>query len=47
MSPISPAVYPNPDLKDIYDEKYGLYTKAIDCLDGFWSDMQRVVEYEQ
>ena len=44
MSPISPAVMPNPDLKEIYDKKYGLYTKAIDCLDCFWSDMQKVVE---
>ena len=44
MSPISPAVMPNPDLKEIYDKKYGLYTKGIDCLDGFWSDMQKVVE---
>ncbi len=44
MAPISPAVMPNPELKEIYDKKYNLYVRLIESLDGYWDNMQAVVE---
>ncbi|MBR2529138.1 MAG: carbohydrate kinase [Blautia sp.] len=44
MTVIHPAVLPNPDLAEIYDRKYHLYVRTIDCLDGLWDEMQKLVE---
>lgn len=44
MCPVSPAVMPNPGLKEVYDKKFALYENAINCLDSFWSNMQAVCE---
>lgn len=44
MTQIKEAVQPNPALRDIYDQKYRLYVKTIECLDALWDDMQRLVE---
>lgn len=44
MCRVAPAVYPDPSKAEIYAEKYELYRRTIDCLDGLWSDMQRLIE---
>ena len=44
MSRIREAVLPNPDRFEIYDRKYSLYVHALECLDGLWDGMQRLVE---
>ena len=40
MGRIAPAVQPNPAATVIYDEKYALYCKTIEALDGLWDSMQ-------
>lgn len=40
MVRIAPAVRPNPAMSAIYDEKYVLYCKTIEALDGLWDSMQ-------
>lgn len=44
MCAIAPAVLPDPEKKTIYDRKYALYCKTIECLDGLWDEMQRLIE---
>lgn len=44
MCKLSPSVQPDPAKKDIYDKKYALYCKTIACLDGLWTEMQRLAE---
>ncbi len=44
MSPVHPAVMPDPARKEIYDRKYHLYKRAIESLDGFWDEMQQLCE---
>ena len=44
MCVISPAVLPDPEKKVIYDRKYALYCKTIECLDGLWDEMQQLIE---
>ena len=44
MTVISGRYEPNPAVTDIYDKKYALYKKTIDCLDGVWDDMQAFIE---
>ena len=44
MCKISPAVQPDPQKKSIYSRKYALYCKTIECLDGLWGEMQRLIE---
>ena len=39
MTRISDAVMPNMRNADIYEKKYQLYVKAIECLDGLWDEM--------
>lgn len=43
MCRISSAVYPNRDLFEIYDKKYKLYLKTIDCMDGLWDEMNELI----
>lgn len=45
MTQISETIQPNPQLAEIYNKKYALYVKAIECLDGLWTNMQELVEY--
>jgi L-xylulokinase len=40
MCNISPPVLPDAERLAIYDEKYALYRKTIEALDGLWDSMQ-------
>lgn len=44
MCSISAVYYPDPSRAAIYDRKYKLYCKAVDCLNGFWGEMQQYCE---
>lgn len=44
MTAISDAIYPIPENVEIYNKKYALYVKTIDCLDGLWDDMQKLID---
>lgn len=44
MTAVSRHYEPNPDRIGIYDRKYALYCRTIDCLDGLWSEMQTMIE---
>ncbi len=44
MSVVHDAVMPRADKKEIYDKKYQLYVKTLECLDGLWDEMQKMVE---
>ena len=44
MSSFSAPVYPNPEKTAIYEKKYQLYRKAIECLDGLWPQMQDLID---
>ena len=40
MGRVSPAVEPDPEASVLYDEKYQLYCKTIESLDGLWDSIQ-------
>lgn len=44
MTDIHEAILPDPAKADIYNRKYHLYCSTIDCLDGLWDEMQKLVE---
>lgn len=44
MCRVAPAVLPDASKAEIYRRKYGLYKKAIDCLNPLWGDMQDLIE---
>lgn len=44
MSDISEALAPDASKKEIYDRKYRIYVKTIECLDGLWDEMQKLIE---
>ncbi len=44
MCPIGERVMPDPKAQACYDERYALYRKIIDSLDGMWDDMQKAME---
>ncbi|MEE3419737.1 MAG: FGGY-family carbohydrate kinase [Lachnospiraceae bacterium] len=44
MTGVSKRFEPNPAVKDIYDRKYALYVKTVECLDPLWDDMQALVD---
>ncbi len=44
MTEISAPVMPDPEKKAVYDKKYHLYLRTIECLDGLWDEMQALVE---
>lgn len=44
MCPLGARVMPNAENAKHYAARYGLYRRAIACLDGLWDDMQRVIE---
>ncbi len=46
MTVIHPAVLPNPKLAEIYDRKYRLYQRTLECLNGLWDEMQSLVELQ-
>lgn len=37
-------VLPRPEAVRVYEEKYALYRKTIECLNALWPDMQRFME---
>lgn len=43
MSILSAPVYPNEHTREIYDKKYALYLRAIECLDALWSEMNEMM----
>ena len=47
MTVVSHGIAPDLQKKDIYDRKYRLYRKTIDCLDGLWDEMQSLVEISE
>ena len=47
MSTINTAVEPNREYADLYDRKYALYLKTIQCLDGLWDEMQAYIQEEE
>lgn len=44
MCRIAPAVLPNPEKKEIYDQKYQLFLQVIQALDGVWDSMQVLID---
>ena len=44
MTRIKKAVQPDESRFDIYDKKYHLYLRTIECLDGLWDEMQELIE---
>lgn len=44
MCSIALAVVPRAENIAVYERKYALYRKTIDCLDGLWDDMQALIE---
>jgi len=42
MTRVSETVLPDPQAAEAYQEKYALYLKAIEGLDGIWDDVQRM-----
>lgn len=32
------------EYREVYDRKYALYRKTIECLDPLWSEMQSVID---
>ena len=44
MSSFSEPVYPNPEKVAVYEKKYQLYRKAVECLDGLWPQMQDLID---
>ena len=44
MTKVKEAVQPDPARFEIYDKKYHLYLRAIECLDGLWDEMQQMLE---
>ena len=47
MAAFSDVIRPDPAKAEIYNAKYHLYLRAIDCLDGLWDDMQKLVEWKK
>ena len=47
MTSISGRYEPDPEAAKIYERKYALYKKTIDCLDGLWDEMQAFIEEAQ
>ena len=44
MCRISAPVLPREEYRDIYNQKYALYRKTLDCLDPLWSQMQSLID---
>lgn len=44
MCGISAIYYPDPDRAAVYDRKYKLYCRTVDCLNGLWGEMQQYCE---
>ena len=44
MTRIKAAVQPDESRFAIYDKKYHLYKRTIECLDGLWDEMQELIE---
>jgi L-xylulokinase len=44
MTSIAPTVLPDSTLKALYDRRYALYKKTIECLDPLWSEMQTQID---
>lgn len=43
MCKVTNYVTPNMEFKEIYQRKYSLYKKTIDCLDSMWDDMKDMI----
>ena len=46
MAKFSPTIQPDQRRADVYDRKYRLYVRAIECLDGLWDEMQELVDWK-
>ncbi len=44
MTVISGRYEPDKAAGEVYEKKYRLYLKTIECLDGLWDDMQALIE---
>lgn len=47
MTTVNRAILPDRQKAEIYDRKYRLYCRTIECLDGLWDEMQKVVELSE
>ena len=43
MSALSAPVYPNECVGGIYDKKYAMYLRTIECLNDFWSELNELM----
>lgn len=44
MCRVSPAVVPDPGRSELYRQKYAMYLKTAESLDGLWDSMQSFIE---
>ena len=44
MCPVGERVLPDPAAHEIYNRRYALYKRAVECLDGLWDEMQACIE---
>ena len=44
MCPVGERFEPDMAKHAVYEKRYALYRKAIECLDPLWDDMQAVIE---
>ena len=44
MCRVSRRYLPDPDAGAVYEKKYRLYLRTIECLDGLWTGMQELIE---
>lgn len=47
MCAVSGTVLPRREYKEIYEKKYRLYRRTIECLDPLWDEMQEVIEGDE
>jgi L-xylulokinase len=44
MTCVSRRFEPDPSVAGLYDRKYALYCRTVECLDGLWTEMQALIE---
>ena len=46
MTTVSRRFEPDEQRAAVYDRKYALYCKTVDCLDGLWTEMQSLIDVD-
>ena len=44
MTSVSRRFEPDEKRAAVYERKYALYCKTVDCLDGLWTEMQSLID---